>query len=294
MKVRTNTQTVRSAFLAAFLVSAIVGVTPGHLAAAQSNPAATENPTSPERDRESSGAADWLAAAGEMFASGDPVAARTEYLRQVEQNPSSTVFYNLGRVEHALGQSPQAVLWYRRALRLAPNDPWAQENITRLRADLGVASPDPWQPLAVLARTAKYSGWLTGTLVWLCVMLRWLAGRPNGWALATAATLLLASHLGLQLAETVAPVDGVLMTDCQAGSQSLPAGSEVWISRTNPSKVWATSGSFSCAPESIIRVDSQTLPVTSTYSDSTPEPSSVESPELALPASDSDPAPPFV
>ncbi len=286
-------QTTRWAALALVLVSAVGAQESG--LEAQS---ALEDSPAEDLPQQKPGARadlDALAAAGALFETGDAVGARSEYLRQVEASPSATLYYNLGRVEQELGQYPQAVLWYRRALDLASEDPWAMENLVRLRTDLGVAPPDPWQPMAVLSQVAKHSGWVAGGFLSLLLLLRWIGGRPRGWALVATGVLLAAGHLGLQAAAgTIAPVTGVLMADCQADALNLPGGSEVWVSQTNPAKVWSSAGTFRCQPENVVRVRSSMLPPTSSFSESSSPSVQPESSEITVPTTDSAAAPPFV
>lgn len=218
------------------------------------------------------GADNELTAIGKRFEAGQLPAAREDYLELLAEEPNAALHYNLGRTDQALGARPQAVLWYRRALALAPEDPWALDNLESLRSDLGVPAPDAGRPLAALLAADAWSGWVAG--LGLCVVLasRWLGGRPRRWALIFTAASLLGGHLAIQGAAAVAPVEAVLMTACEGADGNLPAGSEVWRSRSARSRVWSAGSRFDCDPESIIAVGSDRLP---------PAPASQEQPRSA-------------
>lgn len=201
-----------------------------------------------------------LAAIGERFEAGQLLAAREDYLELLASEPNAALHYNLGRTDQALGAQPQAVLWYRRALALAPEDPWALDNLENLRSDLGVPEPDAGRPLAALFAADAWSGWFAA--LGLCAVLasRWLRGRPRRWTLVVTAASLLGGHLAIQGAAAVAPVEAVLMTACKGADGDLPAGSEVWQSRSVQSSVWSAGSRFDCDPESVIPLGSDALP----------------------------------
>lgn len=201
-----------------------------------------------------------LAAIGKRFEAGDAIGARTSYLELLANEPTAAVHYNLGRVDQAMGAEPQAVLWYRRALAMAPEDPWARDNLDGLRGDLGVPPPNPEQPLAALFAARAWSGWVAGVGLISLLACRWLLGRPRGWGLLAAATALTCGHLAVQAGARLAPVEAVLMTACESDGTSLPAGSEIWVSRSQASRVWSAGSRFECDPKSVLRVDSDRLP----------------------------------
>lgn len=61
--------------------------------------------------------------ANELYEKKDYPAAKELYIRLVEQNyQSPELYYNLGNTFYRLGQTGYAVLYYEKALRLAPND----------------------------------------------------------------------------------------------------------------------------------------------------------------------------
>lgn len=235
-----------------------------------------------------------LAAAGERFLAGDLRGARAAYLGLLADRPGAAIYYNLGRLDQELGAAPQAVLWYRRALLEAPQDPWARENLERLRADLGVPDPDSWQPVAVLRRLAPYSAWVAALGVWVAVGLRWLAGRPRGWVMAASVAVLVSGHFGIQGLERIAPVDAVLMADCNAGGRLLPAGSEVGLSRRDPQRVWTAGGSFVCEQDSAIPVRSEELPPEPAVQPEATPSGSVDQPQHGASPSDAGEPAPFV
>lgn len=204
--------------------------------------------------------ADDLVAIGQRFEAGDVMAARNLYLEWLSESPSAAVHYNLGRVDQTLGAGPQAVLWYRRALDLAPEDPWARENLSVLRDELGLPPPEAGLSLTTLMTARAWSGWIAALALGLALAFRLTAGRPRGWALISLAAVLVSGHAGIRLAARSAPVDAVLMAPCGGAESNLPAGSEVWVSRRDSARVWSTGTRFECDPETVIRVRSDELP----------------------------------
>ncbi len=213
--------------------------------------------------------ADAFSDAVELFERGDLVGARDRWMDQLAKQPSAALYYNLGRVDQELGAGPQAVLWYRRALARAPEDPWALENLERLRRDLGLPEPNRQDPLALLHVALPWSTWFVAAGLWLVLGLRWGVGKPRGWMLAATAGVLVAGYLGLHVTARLGPVEAVLMSECQADGASLPAGSEVWESRSTPGRVWVTGERFDCRSDSLFTVDSNQIP---------PPPATLDSP----------------
>ena len=213
--------------------------------------------------------ADALGDAAELFQAGDLAGARAKWIESLASRPSAAAYYNLGRVDQELAAGPQAVLWYRRALARAPEDPWAIENLERLRKDLGLPQPNHRGLWSLLHATLSRSTWVVAAVLWLTLAARWRTGRPRGWVLAATAGVLVAGYLGLQVGVRLAPREAVLMSECLADEGSLPAGSEVRAALDSPGLVWAASRRFDCPPDSVIHIDSNQLP---------PSPASLDSP----------------
>ncbi len=209
---------------------------------------------------------DALESAGDAFIDGDLKQARSIYLRelgelhQLDAPTSATVLYNLGRVDQGLGANAQAVLWYRRALAAAPDDPWAQRNLEQLREQLGLPGPDPWQPMAVFDNLAARAAVIATVLLWGLLSLRWIAGRPRGWHLAIWVGVLAIGAIALLGGHYLAPQPAVLMSECSGPAGTLPAGSEVWLSQLNPARIWSSAGRFTCALDAPLLVASEALP----------------------------------
>lgn len=203
---------------------------------------------------------DGLAAIGQRFEAGEVMTARNLYLEWLLDSPSAAVHYNLGRVDQTLGARPQAVLWYRRALDLAPEDPWARENLSVLRDELGLPPPDAGLSLTTLMTARAWSGRIAALALGLTLAFRLTAGRPRGWALVSLAAVLVSGHAAIRLAARSAPVDAVLMAPCGGAESNLPAGSEVWVSRRDSTRVWSAGAWFACDPEIVLRVRSDELP----------------------------------
>jgi hypothetical protein len=175
--------------------------------------------------------------------------AKRELLDIVETGQlSPALAHNLGNAEFRLGNSGQAVLWYRRALALQPLSPETWQNLRAIRRQSAFLSFDSWllsfsylKPRWIYSGTALLS-WLTGLLlVWL-VWLTPAVGRR--WPLVTLICLTLPLLLcGLALtwrtASDPAPlasrqiVSGKDTVACAAPAEAsatiipLPAGSEV-------------------------------------------------------------------
>ena len=97
------------------------------------------------------------------------------------RHPHPILAYNLGTTAHHLGQLPEAVLWYRRAIRIAGDgDVWLTENLARARERL--AAPR-WPPSGLLAWLARQRSGL------------WILGALAGW---TALGLLLSRRTALR------------------------------------------------------------------------------------------------
>jgi hypothetical protein len=143
-----------------------------------------------------------------------------------------TLAYNLGSTLHQLGRLPEAILWYRRAAPAGrPGaDPWLEDNLLLARRTLGsqnAGHPNAWAGLR------RQAGLLTGAAIllsWLAAGLFLLAPRRRGLALAgLAAAVLLAATAWL--AHGRGAREAVLLADCATGAGSLPAGSELWVTR---------------------------------------------------------------
>ena len=78
---------------------------------------------------------DDMAAAAKLYEDGDFAAAAARWETLAESGlEDSRLWYNLGNAYHQMGKTGPAVLSYRRALRLAPRDREARENLEIVRA----------------------------------------------------------------------------------------------------------------------------------------------------------------
>ncbi len=210
----------------------------------------------PDRSADPSRALDDLAA-------GDPAAAHAEFLACLDQglgNPADLAF-DLGNCAHVLGRPAESVLWFRRALRLAPRDFEARANLALVEHQLGRADG----PLPTLGRT-----WLDGQLAWLtairpgrllglAVLLQvigwWLALRSRRRAVALVLLLLgLAATAIVALQSLRGPIDQavILRADVRllaephtraAARGSLEAGETIEWLEASPRWVRARTGS---------------------------------------------------
>jgi len=77
------------------------------------------------------------------YSRGDYQQAIDQYLLFAEENGvSAALLYNLANSYAAAGQTGQAVLNYKRALRLSPGDPDIQANMEQVRKDAGLYRDD--------------------------------------------------------------------------------------------------------------------------------------------------------
>lgn len=146
--------------------------------------------------------------------------------------PHPILVYNLATTAHHLGRLPEAILWYRRAERLTPGDPWIEENLHQARASLGL-TPYPAPGLATLiARHRSLLYYLAALVAWAGTVL-WMARPRTSARLATALVVAaVAVYAVVAITATRAPTPAVLLEDCSDAGADLPAGSELWAVRT--------------------------------------------------------------
>jgi tetratricopeptide (TPR) repeat protein len=176
---------------------------------------------------------------------------------------AATLAYNLGTTHHRLGQLPEALLWYRRALAAAPSpkDDWLCENLELARAELSAARFDP---PGLSGRLAAHPALLTTTavvLAWLALTL-YLARRRlalslppvvGEWLWAAAAAAALAAWAAAFALAAWGPRPAVLLTPC---GPELAAGSEVWVTPSGDDG-WSVAGGATgriCPPGAVGRV----------------------------------------
>jgi hypothetical protein len=89
------------------------------------------------------GIATQFATGNQAYAAGDYARARDAYLQAYAAGATGpNLCYNLGNAYTRLGDGPRAVLWYRRALRLAPRDHAAAANLKRVLLGMSDTIPD--------------------------------------------------------------------------------------------------------------------------------------------------------
>ena len=82
-------------------------------------------------------------AGNQAYAAGDYARARDAYLQAYAAGATGpNLCYDLGSTFTKMGDGPRAVLWYRRALRLAPRDRAAAGNLKAVLAGLPDTIPD--------------------------------------------------------------------------------------------------------------------------------------------------------
>lgn len=177
---------------------------------------------------------------------------------------AATLAYNLGTTHHRLGQLPEALLWYRRALAAAPSpkDDWLRENLELARAELAAARFDP---PGLGGRLAAHPALLTGAavvLAWLALTL-YLARRRlalslppavGEWLWTAAGGAALAAWTAVFALATWGPRPAVLLAPC---GPELAAGSEIWVTPAGE-EGWAVAGGAAgrvCPPSVVGRVN---------------------------------------
>jgi tetratricopeptide (TPR) repeat protein len=166
-----------------------------------------------------------------------------------------TLAYNLGTTLHQLGRLPEAILWYRRAVPAGKvaADPWLEDNLLLARRTLGsqnAGHPDGW------AELRRQAGILTAAAVvlsWLAAGLFLLAPRRRGLALTGFLAAVLLAALAW-ISHGRGAREAVLLADCTTGAGSLPAGSELWVTREGSDFRVAGSRDAACPAAALVLV----------------------------------------
>lgn len=187
--------------------------------------------------------------------------------------PHPVLLYNLATTAHHLGRLPEAVLWYRRAERANPGDPWVEQNLHQARAALGLEPYPPPGFASWLAphRTTLY--YVAAALVWLGLAL-WTLRPRRSLRLAVALGLAgLALYATTAVASRSAATPAVLIEDCSDPSADLPAGSEIWlVASLGDSFETVVHGTRIRCPASAVReIDTLARPESTTARDVIPD-----------------------
>ncbi|MDX1643315.1 MAG: hypothetical protein R3244_03045 [Thermoanaerobaculia bacterium] len=143
--------------------------------------------------------------------------------------PHPVLLYNLATTAHHLGRLPEAVLWYRRAAAVNPDDPWAKENLEQARAALGL---EPYPPPGFAAHIAHHRTLVhsaAAALAWAGLLLWIVRPRRSVRLAAGLGMVALLVYGGAVLAARTAATAAVLLEDCSDADADLPAGSEIWL-----------------------------------------------------------------
>lgn len=140
--------------------------------------------------------------AGEAFDSGDHRKAADLYRALIDDGyVSPPLLYNLGNAWYRLEDPGQAVLYYRRAWRLAPRDPDIRDNIAHTLDQAEVVPPqrNPIELLSCLLPRGTWA-WIAVATYWLLALLLCLSFfqpriRPAVRVTAGPSTALLAVSL---------------------------------------------------------------------------------------------------
>jgi tetratricopeptide (TPR) repeat protein len=137
--------------------------------------------------------------------------------------------YNAGTCALRLGRLPEALLWYRRAERETPGDPWLRDNLALTRRALG--DPREGNPAWKLwLENRRFPAAAGVALAWVALGLLIAAPRAPRALLAALALLACAAFAAGTLLDRCGPRAAVLLAACPAaGGGGLPAGSEVWV-----------------------------------------------------------------
>lgn len=174
--------------------------------------------------------------------------------------------YNLGTTAHHLERLPEALLWYRRAEAVRGGDPWLEDNLELVRAELDASSTE-------VVSHRMSGGWgfwmenrqrlalLGAVLAWGVLPALLLTRSPRARRAAVAAVAVLAGlpYLGAFLLDALGPRGAVLLRDCPGPGGGLAAGSEVRVF-PEPDGRWRVpeggGSSLVCPAEAVGLVDS--------------------------------------
>lgn len=181
--------------------------------------------------------------------------------------------YNLGTTLHRLDRRPEALIWYRRAQRLRPGDPWLADNLALVRTELAAPRHPPpgfaerlASRRAPLLAAAVAAAWLSLVLLALRRPIerrrpdrRWPARALNVGALGVG-MLAIALWTIPALAQRLGPRPAVLLDDCgevEGGEVRFAAGSEVWVRRAGGvvESEWEVVGGGVCSAAAVGVVD---------------------------------------
>ena len=127
--------------------------------------------------------------ANAAYADGRYEEAATLYQSMIDEQPNATLYYNLGNAQFKQGELAQAILAYKRALRLQPNHKDAQYNLAFAQSKITDNIEDQDFFLSAWARAVRNSlserTWLilsiclfilalTGLLLWMLGRELWL------------------------------------------------------------------------------------------------------------------------
>ncbi len=131
-------------------------------------------------------AAQRFAEANRLYVEGDYAAASDGYLALIEQGYHTLpVYYNLGNACAQLGESGRAVLYYRRALLIAPRHADTRFNLAHVTAHLAYQPPvvvRGWGRMLLEWLWARVS---VGELLVAALCLYWLTAIAGAWWLRT-------------------------------------------------------------------------------------------------------------
>ncbi len=110
---------------------------------------------------------DPLLESNQAYEQGEFDKAHDGYLSLVQQGfESPSLYYNLGNASYKKGERGDAVLWYERALRLAPRDPDILFNLSLARSHLKDEEADVFQKI-IFYFTDKELAFFTLLLCWI-------------------------------------------------------------------------------------------------------------------------------
>lgn len=115
----------------------------------------------------SSNANDLFLQANQSFEKGDMQRAEEIYLSLISQGfESAELYYNLGNLHYRKGERGKAVLWYERAIQLAPRDSDIQFNLSLARSHIK-DEDNAFLKKVLSYATVNELGWASTFLVWV-------------------------------------------------------------------------------------------------------------------------------
>lgn len=154
----------------------------------------------------------------------------TDDLKQEQNQPaSSQLYYNIGNAYFELNQTPQAILYYNRALAIDPSNKRAKKNLSIALKKLELPTPAPAYFPAASTLYKLFALFASLTFLLLSITLWFRKGKGLS-IISISLTLLTLALLGYR--HYFIPLEGILIQASNLNPTSekpLPAGTKVQV-----------------------------------------------------------------